>query len=123
MSTVPANITMPEFQSWIVESNRITNVDDHVVDAKGNPMLDANGNVLYTVNDKTDLENDFAPFLSGTNLDPSDGQILEGQAEIFIGKKTPFEKWNVQNADAAPKADLTILGEMLHTLKTNADQF
>jgi len=89
---LPPNVKMNQFQSWLVESDRITNIDD-------------------IVDDSTDIETEFAPFLSGVNFDPSDTEILEGQAEIFIGKKTPFDEWDPNEADKAPRTDLTIICE------------
>jgi hypothetical protein len=85
---------MNQFQSWLVESDRITNIDD-------------------IVDDSVDIQNDFAPFLSGVQFNPTDTEIFEGQAEIFIGKKSNFEEWDPIEADKAPRADLTIICQSL----------
>jgi hypothetical protein len=81
----------PQFQSWVVESDRLSNIND--------PDMD----------ETVDLETDRTPFINPRDLDPKNGRIIEGQAEIFIGRKTPFESWRSSDADQAPHVDLNIL--------------
>ena len=63
---------LPEYQSWVIESNRLRRIDEIPEDA--------------------DLETDVSPFVAYTssNDDPAKaGGVLEDQAEVFIGMRTP----------------------------------
>jgi hypothetical protein len=86
----------PQFQSWVVESDRLSNIND--------PDMD----------ETVDLETDRTPFINPRDLDPEGGRIIEGQAEIFIGRKTPVESWRSSDADQAPHVDLNILSMSWH---------
>ena len=68
----PSQTGVPEFQGWVVESNRVTRIDD--IDAKA------------------DLEVDFAPFVQPKGEPGVAGQAQE-QSEVFLGAKFPVETW------------------------------
>lgn len=97
-------VTLPTYQTWIVESNRVRKVQD--------------------VPDDVDLEVDVSPFVcDDPTSDPNN--VLENQAEIFIGRRNEFTGWSNQASaawkeeqkDTPPPAkpdpnfiDLTVLG-------------
>lgn len=64
---------LPEYQSWVVESNRVWKVQD--------------------VPESMDLEVDLSPFMADNN-NPDKSKILERQAENFIGGRNEYSGWN-----------------------------
>ncbi|KAL9610371.1 MAG: hypothetical protein Q9167_004911 [Letrouitia subvulpina] len=74
-TVAPAGAKIPEFQSWIIESDRLWNINDS--DLK-----------------TADLEVDVSPSTNPLLFDPSNGTVVEGQAEAFIGKCTPTGTWS-----------------------------
>ncbi|KNC98347.1 uncharacterized protein SPPG_06056 [Spizellomyces punctatus DAOM BR117] len=86
-SKVPANANIPNYQAFVIESDRLRNIDD----------LDAS----------VDLEVDVSPFLCATNAEKDDTAI-DTQAEIFIGLKTHAEGWS-EKGDTAARVPLSIL--------------
>ncbi|KAK0108295.1 hypothetical protein ONS95_003111 [Cadophora gregata] len=67
---------LPEFQSWIVESNRVRRIQD--------------------IDETVDIEVEVSNFMRG-NTDPSDPdwrKVLERQAEICIGKRNEYSGWS-----------------------------
>lgn len=63
-----ANV-LPEFQSWIVESDSVRKIK--------------------TIPDDVDLESDISPFVSYEG-NPGDLEVLKAQTEVFIGQKFPL---------------------------------
>jgi hypothetical protein len=66
---------LPDFQTWVVESNRVRKIQD--------------------IDDSVDIEVEVSPFMRG-NTDPSDPdwkKILERQAEIYIGNRNEYSGW------------------------------
>lgn len=61
-----------EITAWVVESNRIRNIQSFDRDV--------------------DIELECSPFISGDSSDKS----VDGQAEVFIGRKTELSQWNEQ---------------------------
>jgi len=88
-SIVPQNANVPVFQSWIVESDRLSNIND--------PDF------------PDDIEVERTPFINPHDLDPKGGRVIEGQAETFIGRKTLAQQWDPVAADAATRIDLNVL--------------
>jgi hypothetical protein len=62
---------IPEFQGWVVESDRVWRIDE--------------------IDDRADLELDVSPFIESGN--PDDDDAVQKQAEVFIGMKTDAIKW------------------------------
>jgi hypothetical protein len=70
-SSAPAGNGLPEYQAWVVESDRVSRIDD--------------------LGPGVDLEVDVAPFvLSG---DPTTLGQAQLQSEIFLGMKFPAQGW------------------------------
>lgn len=70
-SSAPAGNGLPEYQAWVIESDRVSRIDD--------------------LGPGVDLEVDVAPFvLSG---DPNMAGQAKLQSEIFLGMKLPAEGW------------------------------
>lgn len=90
-SRIPQDAQIDQYQSWVVESDTITN--------------------LNQIKDGEDIENDYTPFINPKDLTPKDNTIIEGQAEIFIGKKTDLAQWNSKTADTSPHVDLDIMSK------------
>lgn len=76
----PADSGLPEFQSFIIESDRLHNIND--IDETFKTEL----------GQSVDLEVDVAPFINGA-ADPTSDEAVDGQAEVFIGMKLPAETW------------------------------
>ncbi|KAL8832472.1 MAG: hypothetical protein Q9191_000242 [Dirinaria sp. TL-2023a] len=89
-SIAPAGTKIPEFQSWVIESDRLRNINDD----------DLTG---------ADLEVDVSPSTNPVLLDPSSGTVVEGQAEAFIGQCTPAASWSESAASAGSHIDLTVM--------------
>jgi hypothetical protein len=69
-------IKLPDFQTWIVESNRVRKIQE--------------------IDDFVDIEVEVSPFTRGNN-DPTNSDwknVLENQAENFIGKRNEYSGWN-----------------------------
>ncbi|KAF2257917.1 hypothetical protein CC78DRAFT_527127 [Lojkania enalia] len=67
--------TLPQFQTWIVESNRVRRIQD--------------------IPDTVDIEVEVSPFIRG-NIDPNDPDwrtVLEQQAELCLGKRNEYSGW------------------------------
>ncbi|KAH8702269.1 hypothetical protein BGW36DRAFT_458996 [Talaromyces proteolyticus] len=73
---------IPEYQAWVIESDRKFVIDN--------------------IERSVDLEVDVTPFVHAEV-----GQSIDHQAEVFIGKKSPADKWNETKADRVP---LSVLG-------------
>jgi hypothetical protein len=93
---------LPDFQTWVVESNRVRKIQD--------------------VEDTVDIEVEVSPFIRG-NTDPSDPdwkKVLEHQAEICLGKRNEYSGWPTTGSLWSEKEqgvegevdfmDLTVLG-------------
>lgn len=72
----PSN-ALPEFQSWVVESNAVR--------------------YLTEIGDDVDLESEVAPFVSYEG-DPNLDRILEAQSEVFLGQKFDLAGWKEPSA-------------------------
>jgi hypothetical protein len=70
----PAN-KLPEFQTWVVESDRLQHIDD--------------------IPDDVDLEVDVTPFVHYEG-DPAHDGVLTTQAEIFLGSRNKHSGWSDQ---------------------------
>lgn len=86
----PATSKIPVFQSWVIESDRLRNINDPDLADK-------------------DLEVDVTPSINPGGLDPTNPSVIQNQAEVFIGKSTVAEEWDPKAADAAARVDLTVL--------------
>ncbi|KAJ8107184.1 hypothetical protein ONZ43_g6815 [Nemania bipapillata] len=80
-----------KYEAWVIESDYLWSLDDIPADA--------------------DLQTDFAPFVTGgdegkTNTGDNQQKIdIKGQAEVFIGRKTPLADWvpgNYPSSDKPP---------------------
>jgi hypothetical protein len=66
---------LPDFQTWVVESNRVRKIQD--------------------VEDTVDIEVEVSPFIRG-NTDPNNPdwkKVLEHQVEICLGKRNEYSGW------------------------------
>ena len=88
----PSQTHIPEFQGWVVESNRVTRIDD--IDAKA------------------DLEVDFAPFVQPKGNPGVAGQVQE-QSEVFLGAKFPAETWRETEIPGGKDAEVRMVA-LLH---------
>lgn len=80
----PDGHKIPDFQTWLVESNRIRYIQD--VDKDGKPV----------VPDTVDIEVDVSPFVvEDPNFDPN--KILEKQAEVLVGNRVEYSGWQQAN--------------------------
>jgi hypothetical protein len=77
---------LPEFQSWIVESDAVRNLTD--------------------IGDDVDLESDVAPFVSYEG-DPTVKNVLQAQSEVFLGQKFDLVGW--KEASAQTHRPLTLM--------------
>jgi hypothetical protein len=100
-TTIPDGAHVNSFEAWIVESDTITNIND-------------------LTDDSVDIENEFAPFVRPSDQALDNAGLIDEQAEVFIGKKTPLADWQSSVADAAPHVDLTILGTSAAVLNVAA---
>ncbi|KAK3395148.1 hypothetical protein B0H63DRAFT_427207 [Podospora didyma] len=78
VSPAEAKSSFKEYQAWVVESDYLWKLDNIPVDY--------------------DLEVDVSPFVVGV-ANGQDADVVQ-QAEIFIGRKTPLEKWTAQPKSA-----------------------
>ena len=86
----PTGTNVPEFQSWVIESDRLRNINDSDLVA-------------------ADLEVDVSPSTNPLLFDPTNNTVVEGQAEVFIGKSTPTASWSETTADTGSHIDLTVM--------------
>jgi len=86
----PPNVKPNTVTAWIIESDRLRKVEDLNVDENGEPI---------------DLEVDVSPFVAYDG-DPN-ANVLDNQAENYIGLKTNFAQWKEQNPSQSVK--LTIM--------------
>ncbi|KAI0007431.1 hypothetical protein F4779DRAFT_619592 [Xylariaceae sp. FL0662B] len=77
-----------EYEAWVVESDYLWSLDDIPLEI--------------------DLQIDLAPFVTGQ---PGSKINIEEQAEVFIGRKTPLDKWTPDdpNSDAPPPPNISLL--------------
>jgi hypothetical protein len=86
---------IPDFQTWVVESNRLRRIND--------------------IPDDVDLETDVTPFVAYEEASATTG-VLTTQAEVFIGQRNEHSGWDGGKGwkeDTSPSAkfiDLTIMG-------------
>lgn len=84
----PAVPLFPEFDAWVVESDRIRHISE----------LDVN----------IDLETDVAPFLHSTATGKEATDLLNAQAETFLGLRAPAHEWH-ESGSAGRRVDLGVL--------------
>ena len=87
---VPSGVNIPQFQSWVIESDRLRNINDSDMQS-------------------VDLEVDVSPSTNPLLFDPSNGTVVEGQAEAFIGKSTPTVSWTEASASSGQHISLTVM--------------
>ncbi|KAJ2903782.1 uncharacterized protein MKZ38_009348 [Zalerion maritima] len=94
----PADANIPQFQSWIIQSDALRRLSD------------------YGELSGLDLEVDAASFVDSNMVDEGadgaklKGNIIESQGEVFVGKKvTDFDGWNAAAADSEPHVNLTVM--------------
>jgi hypothetical protein len=86
------SLTNVQFRSWLIESDRLRQVVD-----------------LKTLEDlNVDLESEVSPFLNGDIKSADDPQVLNLQAEVFIGKKTELK--TLKLGQSAGTVNLNIIG-------------
>jgi hypothetical protein len=90
-----------------VESNSLRNISD--------PDITAD----------TDIEVEMTPFVNPKDLVPDavgnggdTGRVIEGQAEVFIGRKFDAQTWDWKEADAREGIELNVLSEFQFLLFT-----
>ncbi|KAK4167523.1 hypothetical protein QBC43DRAFT_367572 [Cladorrhinum sp. PSN259] len=86
VSPAEAKSSFKEYQAWVVESDYLWKLDNIPIDY--------------------DLEVDVSPFVVGV-ADGQDANLVQ-QAEVFIGRKTPLEKWT-QKPKSAYVENLSLL--------------
>ncbi|KAF2465822.1 uncharacterized protein BDR25DRAFT_154377, partial [Lindgomyces ingoldianus] len=89
----PNGLDIKDFESWVVESDALSNIDE-IGEQYG---LDF------------DIEAQRSPFLSAISMTPDNTAIIDSQAEVFIGKKTKALDWDSKVADGSPHVDLQVL--------------
>lgn len=100
-------VPIPEFEGWVVESDRLWNIDD-LPDKLG---LANFGKGLRSLNpdapglEDFDLETDVSPLVNPSGNDPD---TVNSQAEFFIGMKETVDNWSEQNP-RAPWVRLTTM--------------
>ena len=72
-----------EYEAWVIESDHMWQLDEIPLDL--------------------DLQVDVSPFVVGV---AGEGVNIEQQAEVFIGRKTPLEKWDENPAANPPDISL-----------------
>lgn len=77
---------LPEFQGWIIESDRVWRIDD--------------------IDEQADLEIDVSPFVQSGDPDAPDA--VQKQAEVFLGRKTDAVKW-AQETPSGNHLKLTVM--------------
>lgn len=89
-TTLPNGADIDAVTVWVIESDRMRNIDDDDLDGK-------------------DLQVDVSPFISSKSQDPKDPTkiTLDKQAEIFVGYKTTAQGWT-ETAEL-DKVDLTVV--------------
>ena len=75
---LPSQTGIPEFQGWVVESDRVSRIDDIAA--------------------KADLEVEFAPFVQPKGDPMASGQAQK-QSEVFLGAKFHAETWGETSAE------------------------
>ena len=108
-SIEPKNANIPTFQSWVVESDRLSNINDT---PERTSQVNDPSNKRSKLDDPgfpDDIEAERTPFINPHDLDPKGGRVIEGQAENFIGRKTLAQFWDPNEADTAPRVDLNVL--------------
>ena len=101
------NGTIPEFEGWVIESDRLWKIDD-LPDKLG---LANFGQGLMSLNPNVpgledfDLELDVSPLV---NPSGNDDTTVNSQAEAFIGMKENVDYWSEQNPPA-PSVPLTTM--------------
>ncbi|KAF1949172.1 hypothetical protein CC80DRAFT_429849 [Byssothecium circinans] len=70
---IPAAVALEEFQSWVVESDRIRHVSDF--------------------HESSDMEVECVPFLHVAGEDATDQSILKKQADVFLGQTFDALQW------------------------------
>ena len=80
--------------AWVIESDHLQKLEDLDLDENGLPI---------------DLETDVAPFVAYAGDAEKNGDILNNQAEKYIGIKTPLAKWREQKFKLDQKVDLTVM--------------
>ncbi|KAK2007340.1 hypothetical protein LZ32DRAFT_593960 [Colletotrichum eremochloae] len=73
--------------AWVVESDRC-----RTLDGERNPIDDTLKEPWNILQDSLDLQVDVSPFVSASDS-ADEGDVLQKQAEIFIGDKAPASKW------------------------------
>jgi hypothetical protein len=60
---------------------------------------------------KSDLEVDLSPFIDPSVLEPRNGRVIDGHAEVFVGKKVPISEWDTDAANKEPSVDLNVMSK------------
>ena len=89
-SVTPTGTNIPEFQSWVIESDRLRNINDADLQT-------------------ADLEVDVSPTTNPLLFDPTNTTVVEGQAEAFVGKCTPTTTWSEATAAAGSHINLNVM--------------
>lgn len=87
-SSQPAVIDAKKVQGWVIESDRLWNVDELGADV--------------------DLETDVSPFVTYTPGDEASPDALNKQAAVYIGEKLPAETW-AERGTTVPRVPLTAM--------------
>jgi hypothetical protein len=91
-----ANTGIPDFQSWVIESDRLRKIDQ--------------------IEQEADLETDVSPFVAHDGGDPNALDALQTQAEVFIGMRNKHSGWSHDNVDGrSPGWSEDTTGQATHT--------
>ncbi|PLN77507.1 hypothetical protein BDW42DRAFT_202579 [Aspergillus taichungensis] len=81
----PKTDQIKEYEAWVIDSDHLWLLDE--------------------LDERVDLQVDVSPFILG---DRGEDVNVEKQAEVFIGRKVPLEKWT-ENTDDTKRAGISIL--------------
>ena len=87
-SSVPPAPLAEQRKAWVIESDRLWNVDELSPDV--------------------DLETDVSPYVSYKPADEHSPDILNSQAGVYIGAKIPAAAWS-EKGNAVPRVPLTVM--------------
>jgi hypothetical protein len=99
----PPNAPIPTVEAWVVLSDFVRNLDDF-----DNPSASS---ATQTGPRPVDLEVDVSPFIdvNPQNVSDSNAQLLDGQAEVFLGRKIKLGDWDKSEFDNFRNTRLNVM--------------
>jgi len=78
---LPTTVNMPTLDAWVVNSDELQ--------------------IIEELDNDVDIQTEVTPFVSYDG-DPTKEDVLRGQAEKYIGRKTPLKNWSEKNKPSVP---------------------